>query len=317
MNHELEREYMKKNTGAKPIRTRQGNLQTLKSGITPYFYQTPTILLLTLLMFIPIIMVIRYSMFDNVIMNRNPVFVGLANYIKILKDETFQIALGNTFYFTIMSVIFHLIIGMFFAMLLNSKSVPPFLRSLFRVFYILPWVFTATIIAIIWRLLLNPSGIVNYLLDFFNINKNFVEWFSSTSNALHAVTFVNIWAGYPFYMVSLLAGLQGVPDSLYEAATIDGANEGQKFIFITIPQLMPIIISLSMLDFIWTMQVFALVWMTTGGGPIHATEVLGTYTYKLAFSTYQFSAASTSAVIVLVLSMIVAFFYVRNQKIRD
>ncbi|MDR2661905.1 MAG: sugar ABC transporter permease, partial [Treponema sp.] len=124
-------------------------------------------------------------------------------------------------------------------------------------------------------------------------------------------------AGYPFYMVSLLAGLQGVPEDLYEAATIDGASEWRKFIAITVPQLMPVIVSISMLDFIWTMQVFALVWMTTGGGPIHATEVLGTYTYKLAFSRYQFSAASASAVIILVISMTVAFFYIRHQKARD
>jgi multiple sugar transport system permease protein len=181
----------------------------------------------------------------------------------------------------------------------------------------MPWVFTATIIAIIWRLLLNPNGVINYLLWFLNINKNNVEWFSSTTTALHAVTFVNIWAGYPFYMVSLLAGLQGIPETLYEAATIDGANELRKFRSITIPQLMPIIISISMLDFIWTMQVFALIWMTTGGGPIRTTEVLGTYTYKLAFTRLQFSLASASAVVILVFSMIVAFFYVKNQKVRD
>ena len=118
-------------------------------------------------------------------------------------------------------------------------------------------------------------------------------------------------------MVSLLAGLQVIPVDLYEAATIDGANGVQKFWSITIPQLTPIIISIAMLDFIWTMQVFPLVWMTTGGGPIHSTEVLGTYTYKLAFSTYSFSLASASAVIILVLSLCVAFFYVRQQKARD
>ncbi|MDR1287935.1 MAG: sugar ABC transporter permease [Treponema sp.] len=289
----------------------------LKNGVVPYAYQFPVILLLTLLMLVPIVMVIQYSLFDNVIMNRNPVFSGIANYIAVLRDETFIAALGNTFYFTVMSVFFHLVIGMLFAMLLNSKAVLPWLRSLFRVFYILPWVFTATIIAIIWRLLLNPNGVVNYILEVLRILRGNVEWFASTRTALHAVTFVNIWAGYPFYMVSLLAGLQGIPEDLYEAATIDGANDVRKFLSITVPQLAPIIISISLLDFIWTMQVFALVWMTTGGGPIHATEVLGTYTYKLAFTRYQFSLASASAVIVLVISMAVAFFYVRNQKIRD
>ena len=88
-------------------------------------------------------------------------------------------------------------------------------------------------------------------------------------------------------MVTLLAGLQGIPDELYEAANIDGANERQKLWHVTLPQLMPIIISISLLDFIWTMQVFPLVWMTTGGGPIHATEMMSIYTYKLAFSRFR------------------------------
>ena len=118
-------------------------------------------------------------------------------------------------------------------------------------------------------------------------------------------------------MVSLLAGLQGIPNELYEAGTIDGANGRQLFRYITIPQLMPIIISLAMLDFIWTMQQFTLIWMTTGGGPIHVTEMLSTFTYKLAFSSYQFSLASASAFIILVLSMFVALFYVRHQKSID
>lgn len=288
-----------------------------KRHILPYLFQAPTIILLMLLMLLPIITVFRYSFLNNVIMNKNPIFVGLDNYKTILSDQIFWISTGNTLYFTIMSVIFHLIVGLSFALLLNSKAVNPIIRGIFRVFYITPWMFTATIVAIIWRLLLNPSGIINYLLRSFNIINSNIEWFSSSATAIHALTFVNIWAGYPFYMVSLLAGLQSIPNDLYEAATMDGANELQKFWNITIPQLLPIIISIAMLDFIWTMQVFPLVWMTTGGGPIHATEMLSTYTYKLAFTKYQFSLASSSAVIILILSMSIAFFYIRHQKMRD
>lgn len=288
-----------------------------KRTVIPYVYIFPTIILLTILMLIPMAIVLRYSVLDNVIMNKNPVFVGLENYKTLLTNDVFQISLGNTLYFTIMSVIFHLLVGLVFALMLNAKVLPPIVKSLSRVLYILPWVFTATIIAIIWRLLLNPSGIINYLLQFFHVIDANIEWLSSSSVALHALTFINIWAGYPFYMVSLLAGLQGIPKGLYEAATIDGATEFQKFRHITIPQLIPIIISISMLDYIWTMQVFPLVWMTTGGGPIHATEMLSTYTYKLAFSTYKFSLAAASAVVILILSMIVALFYVRHQKARN
>ena len=288
-----------------------------KRTLTPYLYLVPTIVLLAILMLVPIIVVIRYSLLDNVIMNRNPVFVGLQNYKTVLTDEVFIISLKNTLYFTIMSVIFHLFLGLLFALMLNSRMVKPGIRSILRALYILPWMFTPVIIAIIWRMLLNPNGVINYLLQALKIIDSNIAWFSSFSLALPALTFVNIWAGYPFYMVSLLAGLQGIPETLYEAAVIDGANETQKFLYITIPQLLPIIISISMLDFIWTMQVFPLVWMTTGGGPGHATEMLSTYTYKLAFSTYKFSLASTNAVIILLLSMSVALFYFRHQKARE
>ncbi len=282
-------------------------------ALVPYAYLSPTILLLTILSLLPIGMVFYYSLMDNVITNQNPVFVGLANYLEILTDDVFLQAISNTLYFTLMSVVFHLILGLAFALLLNTELVSPIVRALFRVVYILPWVFTATIIAVLWRLMLNPNGIVNYLLSWAGLISEKVEWLSSRQLALHSVTFINIWAGYPFYMVSILAGLQGIPDELYEAGTIDGANNGQLFRFITLPQLKPILISLAMLDFIWTVQQFTLIWMTTGGGPIHVTEMLSTFTYKLAFSSYKFSLASTSAFVILIVSMVVALFYVRHQ----
>ena len=183
--------------------------------------------------------------------------------------------------------------------------------------YILPWVFTAAIIAILWRLLLDPNGVINYIFETLGLINKPVEWLSSRQLALQSVTFINIWAGYPFYMVSLLAGLQGISAELYEAGTIDGANGRKLFWNITLPQLRPIILSLAMLDFIWTMQQFTLIWMTTGGGPIHVTEMMSTFTYKLAFSSYEFAQASASAFIILALSMVVALFYVRNQRATD
>lgn len=288
-----------------------------KKKFVPYAYLSPTILLMAVLMLIPIAMVVEYSFLDNVIMNKNPVPVGIQNYLAILQDDVFLQSFGNTLIFTVSSVVFHMTIGLVFAMLLNTKLLRNGVKAFFRVIYILPWVFTAAIIAILWRLMLNPNGIINYLLQTAGIISQQVQWLSSEKTALIALIFINIWSGYPFYMVSLLAGLQGIPGDLYEAATVDGAGGIKRFFFITIPQLKPIIISISMLDLIWTMQQFPLVWMTTGGGPIHATEMLSTFTYKLAFSKYQFSLASTSAIIILLFSMFLAFFYVKNQKARD
>ncbi|MCB0023437.1 MAG: sugar ABC transporter permease [Caldilinea sp.] len=285
--------------------------------LAPFAYLSPTLLLLAVLSLLPIAMVFSYSFLNNVVMEKNPVFVGIANYIEILTDAVFLQALYNTLYFTILSVVFHLILGLAFATLLNTKLISPLARALFRVVYILPWVFTATIIAILWRLMLSPNGVVNYMLNEVGLASGPVEFLSSRQLALPTVTFINIWADYPFYMVSLLAGLQGIPSELYEAGRIDGANGPQLFRFVTLPQLRPIILSLAMLDFIWTVQQFTLIWMTTGGGPIHVTEMLSTFTYKLAFSSYEFGLASTSAFIILAICMFVALFYVRQQRAAD
>jgi multiple sugar transport system permease protein len=285
-------------------------------GLQPFLYVAPATALLALLMLFPMVTVLCYSVLDGAITKKNAAFIGLQNFQEIFSDPVFWQALGQTFYFTVMSVVFHLLIGLIFALLLNSDLINPTLRSLLRVLFILPWLFTAVIIAIIWRLLLDPNGAVNGALMALHIVDYKVEWFSSTKTALHALTFANIWAGYPLYMVSLLAGLQGIPRELYEAAGIDGANAFEKFRYITIPQLMPMMISIALLDFIWTMQVFPLVWMTTGGGPIYSTEMLSTYTYKLAFARYQFSLASASAVCILILSMGLTYFYIKHQKAR-
>ena len=280
----------------------------------PYLYVAPAIALLFLLMLFPMATVFRYATLDRPIMSKHPVFVGLANFRTLFADPVFWLSIGNTLYFTIMSVAFHLVVGLAFALMLNSKRINWAVMSVLRVLFILPWLFTAVIIAIIWRLLLDPSGIVNSILLDFGIVGSRVEWFASPATAIHALTFVNIWAGYPLYMVTLLAGLQGIPDELYEAATIDGANPRQQLWNITIPQLRPIIVSVALLDFIWTMQVFPLVWMTTAGGPIHATEMMSIYTYKLAFSRFQFSLASASAVVLFVISMSMTYFYIKHQK---
>jgi multiple sugar transport system permease protein len=284
--------------------------------VLPLAYVAPAMALFALLMLYPMVAVLRYSLLDRAITKKNAAYVGLDNYQTIFSDPVFWQAVGNTLYFTVVSVVFHLLIGLGFALMLNSDRVNPTLRSVLRVLYILPWLFTAVIIAIIWRLLLDPEGVINGVLMALHVVDFKVEWFSSPNTALHALTFVNIWAGYPLYMVSLLAGLQGISRDLYEAAAIDGANAFEKFRYVTIPQLTPIMLSIAMLDFIWSMQVFALVWMTTGGGPIYTTEVLSTYTYKLAFSRYEFSLASASAVCILILSLGVTCFYIRHQKAR-
>jgi ABC-type sugar transport systems, permease components len=294
-----------------------GGRKGLVKALVPFGYLSPTVVLLTVLMVIPIVMVIGYSLMDNVIMKKNPQFVGFKHYTDILTSESFWTATTNTLFFTGVSVVAHLILGLAFAMMLNTELLGHRVKAVFRTIYVLPWLFTVAIIAVLWRLLLEPNGVINYLVTASHLAGSQIEWLGSPDTALFAVTFINIWSGYPFYMTSLLAGLQGIPGEYYEAAQVDGASAWQRFTRITLPQLKPIIISMALLDFIWTTQQFALIWMTTGGGPLGTTEMLSTFTYKLAFTKYQFGTASSAAVIVLVISMVLAFFYVRAQKARD
>lgn len=285
--------------------------------LAPYLYLSPTLLLLLVLMLIPIGMVVRYSFLDNVITNQNPASVAFDNYREVVTNRVFWTAVKNTAFFTVVSVAAHLVLGMIFALLLNTPLLSSTTKALFRVLFILPWLFTVAVVAVLWRMLLNPNGVVNYVLDTVNLVDSKVEWLADPSIALYAVTFINIWSGYPFFMMSLLAGLQGIPGDLYEAARVDGAGAVSRFRHVTLPQLRPIILSIAMLDVIFTTQQFALIWMTTGGGPINKTEMLSTFTYKLAFSRYQFSVASACAVLIFAVSMVLAFFYVRYQKARD
>ena len=291
--------------------------QVLKKKLTPYGYLLPTIILLFILLVIPVIMVIGYSFFDNVIVNKNPVFVGLKNYATVLHDKNFWNAISNTLFFVVVSMVAHLVIGMIFALVLNTRYLGNKTKGIFRVIYALPWMFTASVIAILWRMMLDPSGVLNYLMMTLHITSDKVSFLATRSIALQAVTLINIWSGYPFYMISILAGLQGISTDLYEASSLDGANTIQTYLRITLPQLKPILISLRMLDFVWTLQQFALIWMTTGGGPVNATETVSTYIYKQAFTKYQYSTASTGAVLLLIVCSIVGVLYVRQQRSED
>lgn len=278
-----------------------------------YLFLGPAAVLLVVLLFYPLVLVVWNSFLDNSIINPAPKWVGFRHFRWAISDTVFNRAFRNTLVFTISSVVLHLLLGLGFALLLNA-TINRRLQAFFRVLLILPWTFTVAIVAIIWRLLLDPLGVVNYILSLVKLVSPGLSWFGDPNRAMSALILTNTWGGYPFIMVSLLAGLQGIPVNLYEAATVDGAGPLQKFLYITLPQLRPVILSIGLLDFIWTYRLFELIWLTTGGGPGRATETLGTYIYKLAFTQYQFSRASAVAVILALTTLILALFYLRAQR---
>ncbi len=289
-----------------------GNL-TIRRKLIPYKFVAAPILLLVVLLIYPITQVLGFSFFDNVLIVKESTFVGLKNYIGLLTEDLFRKALWNTVVFTVGSVIFHIIVGLVFASLLNQEM-NKYAKTFFRVVFILPWIFTASVVAINWQLILAPLGVFNYILRSIGILEQNIEWFGDPKYAMLSLIVVNIWRGYPFMMISVLAGLQSISYTLHEAAQVDGASMWQRYIHITLPSLKPILISVGLLDLIFTFRLFPLIWLTTGGGPVGATETLATYLYKLAFYELKYSKASALAVIILIVTSIISIYYLKHQK---
>ncbi len=281
----------------------------------PYLFVAPTVLALAFLMVYPIGRLLQFSLFDNLMVKRNARLVWGENFASLLGDKVFWLSLTNTVVFTVASVALHLLLGLALALLLNQK-LNPVVRSAFRGILILPWMFTAAVVAINWRLILHPLGVLNGILVMGGLVNpaNPVNWLGEPDLAMPALVLVNLWRGYPFIMLMLLAGLQGIPAELYEAGAVDGAGNWSLFRHITLPGLKPVIMSVGLLDAIWNFRLFDLVYLTTGGGPMNQTQVLATYIYRLAFESFEFGKASALSMVVLAFTLILAAGYLRYQK---
>jgi multiple sugar transport system permease protein len=280
-------------------------------NLQAYTFLAPALLLLLALLVYPLGQVIRMSFFD--VTPRAERWVGLENYRRLLANPAFWDAFLHTVWFTLGTVALHLGIGMALALLLHSR-IDARVRNVFRGLLIVPWLFAPTVAGMIWVLILNPFGILNGFLAALGIlgASETINWLGSPSTSLLAVTAVNVWRAFPFAMVMLLAGLQAIPDELYEAAAIDGSGPLQKFRFVTLPSLRGVILTMALLDFIWTFRSFDLVYVMTGGGPVESSQVLATSIYFDAFQKFQFGYASAEAIAMLVILLAGSLVYVRR-----
>ena len=206
------------------------------------------------------------------------VFVGFDNYVKLFHDPTFLLVLKNTFIFTIACLVFQFTIGFAFAMFFNQKfklSGP--IRGMILVSYMMPM----SVTGLLGKNMFFNDGLINDLLSKIGIRGP--EWLVTGSTALIAVIIMNCWVGIPFNMLLLMSGLTSIPQDVYESASIDGANWGQRFLHITLPLMKGSVMAVLMLGFIYTFRAFDLMYIMTAGGPLNATDVLGTYSYVRSF----------------------------------
>jgi len=277
-----------------------------------YYFVLPALIFMIAFIGYPIISNIILSFQDvNVMTFSSKVkeFVGLRNYIELFKDPTLTTAILNTFYFTVGSIVFQFIIGFAFALFFNMNF--RFSKPI-RGFLMVSWMIPITVTALMFKFMFGANGgIINELLLSLHIISNPVEWLVNLKTAMWAVVIANIWIGIPFNMILITTGLSTVPSDIYESANIDGATRIQKFFCITIPMIKPAIETVLILGFIYTFKVFDLVFVMTQGGPVNATEMLSTYSYKLSFTEFNFSKGAAVANILFAILFIVSLFYMR------
>ncbi len=283
-----------------------------KSMLTPYGFVSPASLTILILVVYPIIYGIYISFFDTNLVNKWK-FVGLRYYLQALTDASFLHSLEKTMIFTVAVVAGHFVLGFIFASVLNMNIR---FRTIFRGILILPWLFPDVVIAYLFKWILNTQGgIVNELLLHIGLISEPVGWLSTSATAFPCVILVSIWKGYPLVMVQILAGIQTISTDMYEAAEIDGANMWQRFRYITLPALKPILTTILILDTVWVFKQFTMIWLMTSGGPGSTTMVSAIEIYKNAFSYFKYGLASAQSVYILVICYLIGVVF--RRLLRD
>jgi multiple sugar transport system permease protein len=230
-------------------------------------------------------------------------FIGLENYISLIKDEVFLNAAKNTLIFTVTSVFFKLVLGVIMALILN-ENFP--LRNIARGILALPWIIPTVVGVLIWFWMLNETnGVINVMT-----NTHF-PWLSDRNLALFSVILVNFWRGFPFFGINLLAGMQSISPELYEAAKVDGANALDRFRYITLPGLKYVIFVTTALSTIWTINDFQVVFLLTRGGPGMSTQIFSTLTYEYGIGSLQLGRGIAVSMFIFPLIVIAIIFMVR------
>ena len=274
-----------------------------KKQLTAYMFILPSIILLIVFHVIPILMSIFFSFTEyNTI--QPPVFNGLSNYRRLIKDSFVSASLFNTLVYTVLVVPIQTALSMVLAYLIAKKSQNKwgdFVRSALFI----PVITSMIMVGTIWRILLaSDSGIVNQFLEFLRLPA--VNWLGARWPALLSVCFIGIWKNVGYFLVIYYAGIMDIPESLYESAKVDGATETQLFFRITLPMLKDITYLVVTLGTIWSFQVFDLVYTMTGGGPGRATVTLVLTIYEAAFKEYKMGYASAVSVLLLVIIIIIS-----------
>jgi raffinose/stachyose/melibiose transport system permease protein len=267
-------------------------------------YLFPAFAFILVFIYYPIIQNFIYSLYRWSSFSPDKTFIGLENYKRLFTDNVFYISLKNNILYAAISVFFQCGIGLIIAAILEDKVFRKF-QGFFRTVYFIPAVISMTVVGLLWQLIYNPSiGIVNSFLNLLGLGKYAHAWLGDPSTAIYAVIFVSQWQYIGYIALLYLIAIQKIPEELYESAVIDGANKIKCFLFITIPQVKEMILVSTVITVIGSFKLFDEIYIMTGGGPGHATEVLATYMYRAAFRNDEMGYAAAFATVIFVITFI-------------
>jgi multiple sugar transport system permease protein len=278
-----------------------------------YCYLVPAALCMLATVVVPIGLAIKMSLYNDILYKpQDYQFIGLGNYVRLVQDPVFWLTLWNSVVWVFGSVILQFLAGFAAALLLHQAFRG---RALVRTLSLLPWIIPGVVVGLIWEWLYQPNyGVINDLLLKAGLMQERVAWLSSPDLAMGAVVFTNVWRGIPFFSIMLLAGLQAIPDELYEAAQVDGAGVTSRFWHITVPLLRPIIVVATATRIIWTFNYADLIFVMTGGGPANATQITSTYTLMQAYANLDFGYAGALSVVLLLVMLAFTAAYLRISR---
>lgn len=285
---------------------------TVKDRWLIWVFLVPTLLIMGLMLYYPMIGTVIESFHDTSFISPEPRYVGWAIYEKIWNSRQFPQLVWNSVAWTLGVVLLQNFLGFFAAMLLNQK-LPG--QGMMRALVMLPFVLPGVVTAILWRFMYDPQlGLINSILLRFGLIEDNAAWLASSDTAMAAVIFVAVWKGFPFSMLIFLAALQNVDKSQLEAATLDGAGAWRRLIDVTIPSIREVIVVNIVLTLILTFNYFDIVWVLTKGGPQNSTHIFPTKIFETGFGQFRFGDAAVYGVFsILILAVLVALYVIVQQ----
>ena len=296
------------------LTTRPGSSRRSRKWLTIGLFLLPGLALYLVFVIAPILQAAHFSLYRWNGLTPLTDFIGLKNYQAAFASSVFWGALGNNVTVIILSLTIQIPFSLALAVLLNRRFRG---RAVFRLLFFVPYVLSEAITGIVFRLLLQPGSVFDAIVKSAGLGSFLTDWLGDTSIVMFTLFVIITWKYFGFHMIIMLAGLQGIPKELEEAAYIDGADRRQAFRFITLPLLGPTIRVSIFLSVIGALQLFDMVWVTTGGGPVNASNTMAINMFKTGFVKQQMGYGSALAVILFLFALVVALLYQRLVLRRD